>query len=101
MAKTMKKKTVTKPSSKKAPAKKPSTPKARVTKSAAAPAKAKKAALPDKQDNFMWRLLKKKEAERQKMKDAPQGHLPTQGPGAIGSLSNGFSRFAGPRRRVG
>ena len=95
MAKTVvKKKTTRKPAAKKAPI-------AKKVASAKLKAKPAVAKIKDKHDNFMWRLLKKKEAERQKlMAEKPHGHSADYGSGTIGA-AHGFSRFSGPRRRVG
>ena len=87
MAKALKKKTASKKAPVKKAKKKVSTP--RVEK--------------ETQGGFMWKLLKKKEAERA-LRNEQNKNLQNQGPGnhhgQVPTRHEGFSRFAGPRRRA-
>ncbi|MGZ3722974.1 MAG: hypothetical protein ACXVA9_08600 [Bdellovibrionales bacterium] len=86
---------------KKAPAKKAPAAK-KAAKKIAQPVKKAKPAKEPQQESFMWKLLKKKEAERKQMQEqnkkskfnmhAPENQLPTG--------IQGYSRFAGPRRKA-
>lgn len=52
--------------------------------------------------SFMWRLLKQKEAERQKqaLEHNQHGGFGPKVQGPVSAKQQGFSRFAGPRRRA-
>jgi hypothetical protein len=87
-------------------------PKSLKKKTTAKPVAAKKlkkapvsrvAKVEEPEGSFMWRLLKKKEAERMRLSDEKHksligGHKDGQLPKP--NHQQGFSRFAGPRRKA-
>jgi hypothetical protein len=100
MAKTMKKKApIAKAQAKRAPTKKAAAKSAKPMKAQ----KPKKMAKEHGEGSFMWKLLKKKEAERLARQEGDKGSskfnmhkMETQLPTGV----QGYSRFAGPRRRA-
>ena len=87
--------------------KKASTKKAPAAKKAATkvaqPVKKAKPAKEPQQESFMWKLLKKKEAERKQMQEQKKSskfNMSASDSNRLPTGIQGYTRFAGPRRKA-
>jgi hypothetical protein len=98
MAKTVKKKAPAKKAMAKPAPKKAAAPKAEPVKKVAKPAPQQ-----EEPGSFMWRLLKKKEAERKRLQEERKNskfNMNSANSPQLPTGNQGFGRFHGPRRKA-